>query len=144
MSHLIDRCSFCGGNVRTERVRCTNCHIAFEGEFTSSRLALLPWEMQQFIEQFILSSGSLKEMENKLDVTYPTVRSRLDNIIEVLKERITIDDKKTRILDDLEQGKISASKATELLKNSGYKKIIFENSVFGLQKDKLFHQKIQG
>lgn len=42
-----------------------------------------------FIKNFILSSGSLKEIANKYNVTYPTVRLRLDKIIQ----KIEINDK---------------------------------------------------
>ncbi len=35
-----------------------------------------------FIKNFILSSGSLKEMANQYKVTYPTVRLRLDRLIQ--------------------------------------------------------------
>lgn len=38
-----------------------------------------------FIKRFVLSSGSLKEMANQYEVTYPTVRSRLDRLIEKIK-----------------------------------------------------------
>lgn len=38
-----------------------------------------------FIKNFILSSGSLKELANIYDVTYPTVRLRLDRLIEKIK-----------------------------------------------------------
>lgn len=42
-----------------------------------------------FIKKFILSSGSLKEMATEYDVTYPTVRLRLDKLIQ----KIQIEDK---------------------------------------------------
>jgi hypothetical protein len=35
-----------------------------------------------FIKKFILSSGSLKEVANQYGVTYPTVRLRLDRLIQ--------------------------------------------------------------
>jgi len=35
-----------------------------------------------FIKRFILASGSLKEMANQYDVSYPTVRLKLDRIIQ--------------------------------------------------------------
>ncbi len=35
-----------------------------------------------FIKKFILSSGSLKEIANQYEVTYPTVRLRLDRLIQ--------------------------------------------------------------
>lgn len=38
-----------------------------------------------FIRKFILSSGSLKEMAAQYGVTYPTVRLRLDRLIDKIK-----------------------------------------------------------
>lgn len=35
-----------------------------------------------FIKRFIMSSGSLKEIANQYGVTYPTVRLRLDRLIQ--------------------------------------------------------------
>ncbi len=38
-----------------------------------------------FIKKFVLSSGSLKEMANGYGVTYPTVRLRLDRLIQKIQ-----------------------------------------------------------
>lgn len=38
-----------------------------------------------FIKNFLLASGSLKEMAQQYNVTYPTVRNRLDKLIEKIK-----------------------------------------------------------
>ena len=38
-----------------------------------------------FIKNFMLVSGSLKERAAKYDVTYPTVRLRLDRLIDRIK-----------------------------------------------------------
>ena len=38
-----------------------------------------------FIKKFILASGSLKEMAAQYRVTYPTVRLRLDRLIQKIK-----------------------------------------------------------
>ncbi len=38
-----------------------------------------------FIKKFILASGSLKEVANQYDVTYPTVRLRLDRLIQKIQ-----------------------------------------------------------
>lgn len=39
----------------------------------------------EFIKKFILASGSLKEMARQYGVTYPTVRLRLDKLIQKIK-----------------------------------------------------------
>lgn len=38
-----------------------------------------------FIKKFLLASGSLKEIANQYGVTYPTVRLRLDKLIQKIK-----------------------------------------------------------
>lgn len=48
-------------------------------------LASLVQEDQDFVLQFVKVSGSLKDMAQLLGVSYPTVRNRLDEIIERLK-----------------------------------------------------------
>jgi len=38
-----------------------------------------------FIKKFIMASGSLKEVANQYGVTYPTVRLRLDRLMQKIK-----------------------------------------------------------
>ncbi len=38
-----------------------------------------------FIKRFLLASGSLKEMARQYEVTYPTVRLRLDKLIQKIQ-----------------------------------------------------------
>jgi len=38
-----------------------------------------------FIKRFLVKSGSLKEMANEYGVTYPTVRLRLDRLIQKIR-----------------------------------------------------------
>jgi hypothetical protein len=47
--------------------------------------ALFEEEDWNFIKQFVLYSGSLKEMAKYYDVTYPTVRLRLDRLIQKIQ-----------------------------------------------------------
>ena len=42
-------------------------------------------EEQVFIKKFLLASGSLKQLAKKYEVSYPTVRIRLDRLIEKIK-----------------------------------------------------------
>jgi len=44
-----------------------------------------------FVKRFVLASGSLKEMAKAYGITYPTVRLRLDRLIEKIK---VVDDPK--------------------------------------------------
>jgi hypothetical protein len=68
-----------------KRLRCDQCETEVEGLYELPALVSLPQDDQEFVLQFIKSSGSLKEMASLLKVSYPTVRNRLDEIIEKLK-----------------------------------------------------------
>lgn len=48
-------------------------------------MANLEDEDMTFIKNFILASGSMKEMAQRYGVTYPTVRLRLDRLIQKIK-----------------------------------------------------------
>ena len=51
----------------------------------SSWLEALSDEDLQFLKRFLLSSGSLKALADEYEVSYPTVRARLDRLIEKVK-----------------------------------------------------------
>ena len=48
-------------------------------------IAELGEEDLNFIKKFVLASGSLKEMEELYHITYPTVRARLNRVIEQIR-----------------------------------------------------------
>ncbi len=56
-----------------------------EREEIPSWILSLDKESLEFIRKFILNSGSLKNMSNLYDVSYPTVRAKLDRLIKKLK-----------------------------------------------------------
>ena len=53
--------------------------------YESTWLSELDTEDINFIKKFILASGSLKEIAKIYDVSYPTVRLRLDRLIQKIK-----------------------------------------------------------
>jgi hypothetical protein len=66
-----------------------------DGLYPFPVLSGLAQDDQEFILEFIKASGSLKEMAVILKVSYPTVRNRLDEIIEKLKQNQSrLEDKK--------------------------------------------------
>lgn len=81
------------------------------------RLLKLPPDDVHFVEQFLLSSGSLKEMAKQLGVSYPTVRNKLNGIIEEIG-RLASSSKSERekVLAALEKGTITAKEAARKLR----------------------------
>jgi hypothetical protein len=80
------RCPSCSDDLAVKRLRCEKCETEVEGLFELPVLVRLPKEDQEFVAQFVLASGSLKEMAKVLGVSYPTVRNRLDELIGKLQK----------------------------------------------------------
>ncbi len=79
-------CPSCGDGLKIQRLHCPSCTTEVEGLFELPALLMMSWEDQQFILDFVKSSGSLKEMARLLNLSYPTVRNKLDEIIEQLNQ----------------------------------------------------------
>ena len=71
----------------------------------------------KFIKKFIMSSGSLKEMAKDYNITYPTMRIKLDKLIEKVKDSdVEINDSYTDIIKKMAlDDKLELSTAKELL-----------------------------
>jgi len=110
-------CPYCGTPMTVTEMTCGPCRVSVQAAFPMSRLAGLPVEHQRFIEMFVLASGNLKEIAEQVGVSYPTIRSRLDKVIETLRGQIA---KKQRVrgtvLDAVAPGKTNAEEAARLIK----------------------------
>lgn len=84
-SKLPVNCPSCESQLSVTELSCPSCHTKVSGNYLLPLLLQMPEEEQQFILDFILSSGSLKEMANQMGKSYPTVRNKLDDIIEKIK-----------------------------------------------------------
>lgn len=60
-------------------------------EMVPGWMAGLEEEDVTFIKRFVLFSGSLKEMAAEYGVTYPTVRLRLDRLIQKIRLEDAVD-----------------------------------------------------
>ncbi|MBU8691117.1 DUF2089 domain-containing protein [Priestia megaterium] len=63
-----------------------------EREGIPSWILALDKESLEFIRKFILNSGSLKNMSSLYDVSYPTVRAKLDRLIKKIEVHSQEDD----------------------------------------------------
>jgi hypothetical protein len=73
----------------------------------------------QLIRRFVLASGSLKDLAAEYDVSYPTIRARVDAVIERLRvlDRNSADDvleARMRIL--VAEGELAPRMAKELIR----------------------------
>jgi len=85
MKILPTLCPACNNQLKVERLICQRCETEIQGQYELPALASLCPNDQAFILDFMKASGSLKEMAKLLGLSYPTVRNRLDEIIEHVK-----------------------------------------------------------
>ena len=78
-------CPSCQSQLKVKSLTCENCLTEVNGLYELPVLSRLKHDEQDFILRFVKYSGSLKDMAKHLNLSYPTVRNRLDDIIEQLK-----------------------------------------------------------
>jgi hypothetical protein len=97
-------------------VRLEGSDITISGEFDLPPLAGLRYEDQVFVSEFVRCHGSIKYMEKAFGISYPTVKNRLNRIVQQLQlvevEQFTAHDE---VFDLLERGEISVAEAAERL-----------------------------
>jgi hypothetical protein len=94
-----------------------NTGIALRGEFELPPLARLRYEDQVFVSEFVRSHGSIKDMEKAFGISYPTVKNRLNRIIDQLQlVEVGTASARDDTLDLLERGEITADAAAERLR----------------------------
>jgi hypothetical protein len=104
--------------MRVRKLACEDCGLAIEGELPTPRLYRLTDEEQRFVELFVLASGSLKQMATLLGVSYPTVRGRLNRLIERLEQEQACDEvRKQSVLADIEAGRLPPKLGLRMIEN---------------------------
>jgi hypothetical protein len=126
MADVLGHCPVCGEELQVVRLHCPACHTAIEGGFSLGRFQRLAPEQLAFLEVFVKNRGVIRDVERELGISYPTVRSRLDDLIramgyEVREEAVPADvaeeqERRRQVLDRLSRGEITAEQAIKLLK----------------------------
>jgi hypothetical protein len=75
-------CPSCNSQLLVKSLYCNNCGTSIDGLFDLPLQVKLAPDEQQFILTFVKFSGSLKEMAKHLNLSYPSVRNLLDDLIE--------------------------------------------------------------
>ena len=79
------KCPSCESILKVQKLKCESCGTEVAGLYSLPLLARLEPKDQQFITEFVKSSGSLKVMAQNMGLSYPTVRNLLDSIIEQIR-----------------------------------------------------------
>lgn len=121
------RCPVCEGELHVTRLVCGRCETSIEGSFSLGRFARLSREQLGFLEAFVQCRGKIKDVEEALGVSYPTVIARLDELVTALgfesapQEHAHKHEEKHAILREVSEGKLTAREAAARLRSMGKK-----------------------
>ncbi len=126
MHPLVGACPVCGETLEVTRLHCRNCDTTIEGHFSVGAFDRLTPEQLAFAETFIQCEGKLNRMEEKIGLSYPTLRARLHELIRAMGYEVgqeeapagISDEERRQILDDLAAGRLSSQDAVKMLQGS--------------------------
>lgn len=132
MLPLPAKCPVCGGEIVVTRIHCRDCDSTIESRFAiAAPFGMLNQTQLEFIELFVRCEGKLSRMEDELQLSYPTIRNRLHEIIRAMGYEPGKDEPtspapqigltgsaRLKILSQLETGEISYEEAMRQLQES--------------------------
>lgn len=124
MYPILNECPICGGEVIATELECRHCDTKIQGRFFTGPFAGLTVDQLDFIEMFVRNEGKITRMQAEMDLSYPTIRNRLHEVIRALgyepggEDAQLSEEERRQILDDLEKGEIDYKEAMRLLKES--------------------------
>jgi hypothetical protein len=121
MYQVPTECPVCHDELIVTRLACRNCGTALEGRFSMEKIFRLTPEQLHFVEIFLRSEGKLNRVQDELGLSYPTVRSRLEEVIQALgyevagKDAGVDEERRQEILQKLAAKEITSEEALEML-----------------------------
>lgn len=88
---VIGYCPVCQKKLMVKTLRCNECDTEITGDFEMSPFDYLTQEQKNFALVFIMSDGNIKEIERKLNISYPTVKKNMDDLKGALGVKVSSD-----------------------------------------------------
>ena len=121
---MLLKCPSCNGDLAVAKLHCHSCDISIDGDFAPQALFRLNRSQLDFVEVFLKNRGNIREVERELGVSYPTVRARLDEVLDAIGLNLVSasdhdqkSDSASRrtVLDQLSAGKLTPEEAMRAL-----------------------------
>jgi hypothetical protein len=108
-------CPDCKAPLSITRLACPTCKLNLEGDFEVSPLGKLRPDDQAFVIAFVRHHGSLKKMEAIFEISYPTVKNRLNAIAAALDKNFVNPSPNLYVLEQLSRGELTVEETLEKL-----------------------------
>ena len=116
-------CPVCSESLITLRLGCPSCGTELSGHFETCRFCRLGAGDLEILEVFLRSRGNVRDVQAHLEVSYPTARARLIEVLDRLGLGAAVEEPAPSavpeatgmVLADLAAGLISVDDAERLL-----------------------------
>ena len=81
---ILTRCPACKGKLSTKTLFCTDCGLELSNDFELSNFDYLDDDDMTFLITFLKARGNLSELQDMLNISYPTAKNRLEQVIRNL------------------------------------------------------------
>lgn len=120
-NNVIGKCPCCGERLQVTELTCKNCETTIRGKFVPSKFDYLTPAQINFALIFIKNAGNIKLIEKDLNISYPTVKKNIDELINALgfdKVNTVVLEKpsKEEVYKMLKNKEITFDEAEEMLK----------------------------
>ncbi|MEA2067164.1 MAG: DUF2089 domain-containing protein [Thermotogota bacterium] len=124
MKRRITNCPVCGDKLTITEYQCDSCGTTIRGRFELDEIMKLSPEQLKFLKVFIKNRGNLSEVQKELNISYPTAKNRLEDIVIALGYTVVDREREetVSILERLESGEMDPSEALDMLKRLKKKK----------------------
>lgn len=116
--NIIGFCPICDKKLTVKTLRCEDCKTEISGEFSLTPFDYLTREQLDFALVFIKCEGNIKAIEKCLNISYPTVKKNIDELISALGIKKVVSDEplsREKVGQMLKNGEISFDEAEKLL-----------------------------
>lgn len=115
MNIKIFNCPSCNERMVISELRCPKCDLRVRKDFSPCEFCQLPEDDYEFLKIFLRAQGRITDMEKILGISYPTIKTKIDNLLKKLG-LLPIEEGKDP-LEALAQGKLSVDEAVAILKH---------------------------
>lgn len=114
---LVTKCPNCGHKMDVISLKCPICGTGVTGQFVLNEFFNLSEEQMKFVKAFLKHKGNLSEVQKEFDISYPTARNRLNEIVSTLGYDVEDErEDEKEILEKLKNGEIDVATAISILK----------------------------
>lgn len=113
-------CPVCGEKLKIKKMACPGCQAEFPVNRELSAYEQLSDENAFFLKTFLMCRGNMKEVQERLKMSYPTAKKHLDELLVVLGLK---EEQKTITGVTMEMRKYmdgTSTKASDIIRNKLY------------------------